>query len=368
MSQGPIQTEGYSQQIPSPHKHTFENGIAHPLLFLWDAWSYTEDDVMHLYCLAVSRLKSDGKPLEPMERNDFPFHIRHFTSKDIGRTWTDEGCFLRTSELPNEINGYTIWSGSVESLPDGKKLVAFTTLENNDPDRKFLQNIILGVSDDGYVVDKVSDEVLSSPRRDYETITEKGYYFDTPENLGSNDGENGGAILSWRDPFIFIDDDGAVNLFWGAKVGPTKSALVHAELLKNGGDYEIASLYPPVVVPDGNEFTQLELPKVLHDKEKGVYYLMISTCNRLYEGQSDEEVDKGVRVYRSDAINGPWQSLGNKILSDENLFGPTVLKTDFPNNRLLCIAPYTDAADDKQSLTFSPTFYVYLDTLRVEFL
>lgn len=44
------------------------------------------------------------------------------------------------------------------------------------------------------------------------------------------------------------------------------------------------------------------------------------------------------------------------------------LKTDFSNNRLLYIASYSDIAKLDLSLTFSNGFYVYLDTLRVEFL
>lgn len=368
MSKIPISKEDKAQRIPPPYHHNFENGIRHPLLHLWDAWSYVEADIMHLYCLAISRLKPDGTQLQPMERNDFPFHIRHFTSENAGSSWKDEGCFLKPEAWSKKFNSYTIWSGSIEVLPDGRKLVAFTALEKVDSNHRFLQNIVLAVSDDGYVIDQVADIALSSPRRDWEKITKKGYYLDVPEKLGSNTGEGGGPILAWRDPFVFLDNNEKINLFWGAKVSPTASALVRAKLKKDGPFYKITKLFPPVTVPDGNEFTQLELPKVLHDKEKELYYLIISSCNRLYEGQSDEEVDKGVRVYKSHSIDGPWKALGGKILGSENLFGPTVLKTDFKNNRLLCIAPYTDAAENNLSLTFSPVFYVYLDTLKVEFL
>ena len=355
------------QQIPPPSNEIFENGINHPLLYLWDSWSYKDAGVLHLYCLAVSRVKHDGSPLQPMERNDFPFHIRHFTSDTNGRLWKDEGCFLKPEKWAKKLNCHTIWSGSIEAMPDGRKLTAFTAVEKNDPDHEFVQNIVLAISNDGYNVDRIADDVLSSPRRDWEEIIEMGYYLDDKKELGSNNGEGGGPILAWRDPFIFIEKEDKINLFWAGKISPTKSALVRAELQKDGELFKIASLFPPVTVPDGNTFTQLELPKVVYDDKKEIYYLIISSCNRLYEGQSDEEVDKGVRFYKSGSLNGQWEALGDKILGTENLFGPTVLDTDFKNNRLLCIAPYTDAAEKDRSLTFSAVFYVYLDTLRVEF-
>jgi len=368
MSKKSIYAEEKEQQIPPPFDHIFENGINHPSLYLWDAWSYVEADRIHLYCLAISKLKPDGTPLQPIERNDFPFHVRHFTSENAGKNWKDEGCFLKLETWSRKLKCYTIWSGSIEVLPDNLKLFAFTALEKVDAKLKFLQNIVLATSGDGYTVDHIADIAVSSPHRDWKEITSSGYYLDVPEKLGSNEGECGGPILAWRDPFVFLDNDNKVNLFWGGKISPTRSALVRAELKNNGALYKIDKLFPPVTVPDAHEFTQLELPKVLHDQEKGLYYLIISSCNRLYEGQSDKEVDKGVRIYQSNSIDGPWKALGGKILGSKNLFGPTVLKTDFKNNRLLCIAPYTDAAEDNLSLTFSPVFYLYLDTLKVEFL
>ena len=86
-----------------------------------------------------------------------------------------------------------------------------------DSDHNFIQNIVLAVSGDGYVINQVADMVLSSPNRDWEEITKKGYYLDVPETLGSNEGEGGGPILAWRDPFIFLDKDENVNLFWGGQ-------------------------------------------------------------------------------------------------------------------------------------------------------
>ena len=354
--------------IPPSYPKKFENGINHPHLFLWDSWSYVEENVIHLYSLAISRLKADGTPLPSGERNSFPFHFRHFSSEDNGKSWKDEGCFLKKGEGTDRHDSRTVWSGSTEVLPDGRKLVAYTGLNVVDTEHLFLQNIALAISSDGYTIAHISDTAISSPKRDYDEITRLGYYLDTPDNLGSNEGEDEGPILAWRDPFIFIDTTGEINLFWAAKVGPLKNAIARAVLTPDGDLFKIAKLFPPVTLPDGHKFTQLELPKIVYDKEKSLYYLMISSCNRLYEGQADSEVDKGVRLYRANAIDGPWEPLGGKLLGEENLFGPTILKTDFKNDRLLCIAPYTEAAEESLRLTFAPVFYIYLDLPRLEFL
>ncbi|MDG5490714.1 hypothetical protein [Psychroserpens sp. SPM9] len=353
--------------IPDAYRKKFVNGIRHPYLYLWDSWSYVENNIIHLYCLAISRHKPNGELLEPTNRNDFPFHIRHFTSLDDGLSWEDQGCFLKPEDVSKH-NYRTIWSGSVEPMPNGEKLVAFTGLEALDSTHNFRQNIAIGTSKEGYTVDTIQNHIISSPTRDWKTITGKGYYLDSVENLGSNLGEKDGPIMSWRDPFIFYDKDGELNIFWAAKISPRTGALARATLKYNDVFFDIAELHPPVTVPDIADFTQLEVPKIIYDADKGRYYMVIASCNRLHENQPDSEIKKEVRVYTSKDINGPWESLGEKLLGEKNMFGLTILKSDFKNNRLLCIAPYTEAADPDLMLTFAPVFYIYLDELRVEFL
>jgi hypothetical protein len=167
--------------IPKAYETLFLNGIKHPYLYLWDAWSYCEDETLHLYCLAVPRFLSDGSELDPNERNNFPFHIRHFSSKDNGNSWKDEGCFLSTDEV-SKLDFKTIWSGSVKPISDGRKLVAFTGIRSIDSNRNYHQNIALGISNDGYSVQNNSKITLSSPSKDWDEIVDKGYYFDGSSN------------------------------------------------------------------------------------------------------------------------------------------------------------------------------------------
>ncbi len=352
-----------STWIPAAHSEPFVGGIVHPTLYLWDAWSYLDGDKIHLYCLAVSRTDSEGRRLDPAKRNERPFHVRHFVSSDDAKTWTDAGCFQEPTTGSSSFDSRTLWSGSIAPLADGNKLVAYTGVRENGPDLTFQQSIGLAISRDGSRIDHRYKEPISCCYRDWQTITDLGYYLGDKSGLGHQSGEAGGPILAWRDPFVFVEDD-LIHLFWGAKVGSHQSALAHALINKADSGFEMSRLCEPVTVPDGHEFTQLELPKILYDGERGRYYLLISTCNRLFEGQTDAEVDKRVRLYSSSSLNGPWLpdgKDGSTILRDDrHMFGLTVLDADFERGELRCIAPYTDAADERLRLTLSEPFAVKL--------
>lgn len=356
------------QVIPKSSDQRFTEGIQHPNLFLWDAWSFYEDEVIHLYCLALERYTSDQVAIDATQRNQYPFHIRHFTSTDEGKSWTDAGVFLRPRSGEGRHDSRTVWSGSTEQLPDGRKLVAYTGLYEINAERCFLQNVSLAVSTDGYTVDKVAEEPLSCPSRDRAAILAMGYYLDEPQKLGHRDGENNGPILAWRDPFVFVDPQENIRLFWAAKTTSHHPVMAHALLEPQGKLFKIKKLLPPITLPDSAVYTQLELPKILYNPTDQWYYLIVATCNRLYEGQSDAEVGKAIRMYRSRSLAAGWEAWGmdgSILFQQEHLFGMTVLKPDFANQRLLCISPYTEAAAPKLSLTFSKTFYLYLDPVRV---
>lgn len=356
--------------IPPPSKQKFRRGINHPELYLWDAWSYSESNTIHLYCLAVSRTKQNGQTLIESERNDFPFHVRHFSSQDNAQTWTDEGCFQTPGNSENGHDARNIWSGSIAPMPDGTILVAYTGLYQVSKERTFLQNIALALSSDGNSADWLDSKPISCPIRDREKILKLGYYLDDAERLGHKSGEQGGPVMSWRDPFIFCDNRQDIHLIWAAKSAPRKGVIAHCLLARKADGYHLEKLFPPVSLPDENLFTQAELPKIYHDDAKGIYYLIISTCNRISEGQADEDIDKTLRLYKSDSLSGPWEWVVNNksaISGTRGLFGMTVLKTDFKNNRVFCISPLIGVKQSSTSLSFSAPFYLDLTSNSIDY-
>lgn len=124
-----------------------------------------------------------------------------------------------------------------------------------------------------------------------------------------------------------------------------------------------ARLCPPVTLVDAEEFTQLEVPKIVYVKSLDVFLMLCSTTNRQSEGQDSREVDSLLRLYWASEVEGPWKPAGTQtsvIAGVELLFGATILEVDEASERLICIAPYTSGADATLALSFAPRFFIDL--------
>lgn len=344
--------------IPPFSLREYKDGIVHPTLWLWDSWTYKEGHQLHLYALALSRSAEDGTPILPEHRNDYPFHIRHFESSDKGESWSDLGSVLTRSPDPDSYYSRNVWSGSATRLPDNRKLMGFTGLRNLDEDHPFLQSIGFAISSDGMAFEQIAQKPASCPNRDYDTIIEAGYYLGPKDQLGHKDGEEGGPILAWRDPYTFIDRNGVIHAFWSAKVSPKVGAIAHATLIETKAGFEIETLHPPITLPDAMTITQAEVPKLYFDALNDTYYMLISACDRLFEGQNDSEVTKTLRLYKAHNIRGPWVNYKDEhspiIPGLPNMFGASIIETDFAAGQLKLIAPVTECASAEKQLTFAP--------------
>ncbi len=361
-------------EIPAPWPELMTDGICHPQLYLWDAWSYLEGDDVHLYCLAVNRKLRDGSTLAPQKRNAYQFHIRHFLSVDEGQHWRDCGALQTPGQAVDRHDARNIWSGSVLRLPDGGVLSAYTGIRESGDGMPFVQTLACAYSADGYSVEPGAQTLLSCPRRDSAQLREAGYYFASEAELGSAKGEEGGPILAWRDPYCFIDafadlantDAPVINAVWAAKSSRDQPAIGWGELGMRGKQYEMSKIMPPITLPDESLFSQIECPKIIIDPVKKRYLLLVATTTRFSEDQPDSEISKKIRLYYSDSLNTPWQMAGTEqsdIAGLENLFGMEVLKADFERGALLCMAPYTEMAEENKVLSFAPPFW--LDISRI---
>jgi hypothetical protein len=341
--------------IPAPHNDVFRNGIIHPELWLWDSWVDTRSNWIDLYCLALSRCDSEGRPILPSQRNDFPFHVRRFRSEDGGHSWRDCGHFFAPSTAGDGYCARNVWSGSCLDLGTGRTLHALTGLREAGQANTFLQTLFLAEADDSASTLSPPPRATLCPFTDYEQICAAGYFLGPPHELGSIEGEGGGPILAWRDPFLWRDENRQLHLLWSAKIAPSQACVGHALVHWDSARGWQTELQPPIHLPDSESITQAEVPKLYSSTDGYYYYLLISGCNRLHEKQPEIEVVKSHNLYRCPAISGPWQGhTDTSVLKLERdfLYGGSFLDPVLDPKGSRFIAPYTERASLEQCLTF----------------
>lgn len=351
--------------IPIACEALFRGGIQHPDLWLWDSWTMQEPSgIWHLYCLALSRTSESGAPIRPPQRNDYAFHIRHFMSSDAGTSWRDMGALLVPGNMQDGADERNVWSGSVYPLSDQRVAFGYTGVRECGPDRQFVQTICVGTGPTPAAPTEFTSAALSCPLRDYDTIRAMGYYLGPRQALGSNSGEEGGPILAWRDPFLFRSDDGQLHAFWSAKRAHTVPVIAHAKLKESNGQVLLDELMPPIELPDAYLYTQAEVPKVYRDPSTGDYVLLVSACNRMFEGQPDSEINQEQRLYRSVDLRGPWLPVCERssLLGGlDFMFGSSLVELSLDMGELKIVGPYTENGGPDRQLSFSPTVTLKLD-------
>lgn len=352
--------------IPPASPEVFAGGIDHPRLWLWDSWTLLEPSgLWHLYCLALSKVDADGNAIAPPARNNFAFHVRRFESCDQGQSWFDRGVMLEPRQVRDGADARNVWSGSVLRLDDGRVAFGFTGVRDCGPDRSFLQTICVATGSDPSEVKSAPFAAISCPLRDYDAIVARGYYLGPRETLGSNEGEAGGPILAWRDPFLFATGDGELHAVWSAKLSPTLPALAHARLKQDDDQISLTELCAPITLPDAALMTQAEVPKVYFDPETEDYLLLVSACDRRFEGQPDCELTHTLRLYRSRDIRGPWRTFrasGSALPGLDGLFGASLIRHDITAGRLSVIGPYTENSGPERQLQFAQTVDLHIET------
>lgn len=349
--------------VPERHPEPFRNGIVHPTLWLWDSWVDTRPDRIDLYCLALARHCAEGRPIWPRERNDFPFHVRRFRSTDGAGTWIDCGDVFAPVTAGDGYCARNVWSGSCIDLGAGRTLHALTGLRVLEPSRPFLQTLFLAESDADATALGAPHEALLCPMRDYAQISAAGYYLGPESDLGSAEGEDGGPILAWRDPFVWRDEHARLILLWSAKATAREACVGRAVLERGACGAWKAALQPPIRLPAGETITQAEVPKIYRAAEGEGLYLLVSGCDRVRETQPDHEVTKTHNLFQSATLDGPWRAyatssvlpVGKPFLYGGSFVDPVI---GAPGARF--IAPYSERADVQKQLTFESLLTVSL--------
>ena len=202
--------------------------------------------------------------------------MRHFLSSDHGANWIDRGAILIPGTAGDGADARNVWSGSVTALQSGKFVFAYTGIRDCGPSRPFLQTICIATGTAPGAIKAAPREALSCPHRDYDNIRALGYYLGPRDGLGSSEGEQGGPIMAWRDPFVFRAHDNSLRAVWSAKIAPTIPAIANAILEERDGAIQLAELLAPIRLPDEHLMTQAEVPKVYWSSSTAEYLLLVS--------------------------------------------------------------------------------------------
>jgi hypothetical protein len=343
--------------VPARSLEVFKSGIRHPDLWLWDSWVLKRSpSEWVLYCLALAKLDASGRPILPSRRNEYTFHIRAFATPDAGASWRDLGAVLTHGQVSDGADSRNIWSGSILPLAGQSVAFGYTGVRDCGRDRQYLQSICVGLGSSPLSLDKIPRSSLSCPLRDYDDIISKGYYLGPRDALGHNNGEAGGPIMAWRDPFLFRSSDGELQAVWSAKLDARVPAIAHARLAIKGEDVLLSRLEEPIELPDAELMTQAEVPKIYHNPSDDDWWMLISACDRQYEGQPTHQVSHLHRLYRAKRPQGPWRVFdpsGSAVTGLDGLFGASIVEFNPEFSQIGFLGPYTENAGPERQLSFA---------------
>jgi beta-fructofuranosidase len=247
--------------------------------WVWDSWIADDGERYHLFFLKAPRALGD-----PGLRHRRAV-IGHASSMDLV-DWRIEPDALHP--LPGSWDDLALWTGSVVRGEDGVWRLYYTALGTRGHETRD-QRIGLAESDDLMEWRRVGDRPIAAvDPRWYKTLE-----------------EDETASETWRDPFVFQDDDGGGGwhmLITARILGAPRKAdgvLAHGR----SSDMRSWEIGPPLTVPAG--FGQLEVPQVRR---------MGSRCVLLFTCSPQEQTEQWIARFgphstwslSGDSMLGPW--------------------------------------------------------------
>jgi sucrose-6-phosphate hydrolase SacC (GH32 family) len=275
-----------------------------PDLLLWDNWLVEDGGTLFRYSLFAT---NDSEVIHHQRAA-----VMLATSKDGGKTWKKEGpALLPFKDRPGTFPDYVVWSSSVlkAKAGAGKEFRMFFTGRNEA--EGLIQGIGLAVSRDAKEW-KVVKRVLSpfDPR-----VAALGY------DITDDDG----VFPAFRDPFVFVDDDGKSHMYFAAKMKRADGSIVatvgHATSTDRG--HEEWKLEKPLVFP--KYYHQTEAPQVI--RKDGKIFLFISTQDDANKLNNMDKKCAFRGFVSTGGPTGPWEPLYSRgeapfPSKPEKIYGP----------------------------------------------
>ena len=198
--------------------------------WVWDHWIVDDGVMYHLFFLRASRALHDP------ERRHMNASMGHAVSADA-RTWELMPDALVHSEGP-AFDDRAIWTGSTVVKPDGSLRVFYTGISRAEAG--MVQRIGWADSVDGVTFERTAGEPVVADGRWYQKWTPGSGYDE-----------------AWRDPFVFLHDDGRWHMLITARargVDVRRSGVIGHAVSDDLDHWEVL---PPLTGP--SVFGQLEV-------------------------------------------------------------------------------------------------------------
>ena len=242
--------------------------------WLWDFWTATEGDVLHLFFLQAPR--SLGDP-ELRHRNAT---VGHATSRDL-RTWTRLPDALDRGE-PGSFDDRATWTGSILRVGD-EWVMAYTGIRDADARQR------IGFARSGDLATWTrGGPVLEADPRWYEAET-------------------------WRDPWLFAHD-GALHLLVTARAtgGPEdgRGVIAHAR----STDLASWEIGPPLTEP--GDFATLEVPQLARvgDRWRLLFSAHPAEHSAARLARTGIPAEGGTHVLSAASPLGPFEPEGDEFM------------------------------------------------------
>ena len=263
--------------------------------WLWDHWIADDGERYHLFFLRASRALHDP------QRRHMNASMGHAVSDDA-RSWDLLPDALVACEGP-AFDDRAIWTGSTVVRPDGSLRVFYTGISRAEAG--MVQRIGWADCTDGTTFERATSEPLVADGRWYQKWA-PGYGYDE----------------AWRDPFVFLHDDGRWHMLITARA---RGAGRAADVRRSGvighavsDDLDHWEVLPPLTAP--SVFGHLEVSQTRTVRGR---HLLIFSCG---QDMRAEPGPGGVWVAEGAGPLGPWDVDHARYVRPEHLYAGQLLR------------------------------------------
>jgi levansucrase len=313
----------------------------------WDAW-FTEGDTApkgHIFYLQAD-------PGLPSQERHAHSSIGHAVYTGGGQ-WTTDECPVIPQGTPGSFDE-AVWTGSVLSLAPKNHIMLYTGRSMPSPNHQYVQRIGLARS---------NDPAMRRWRKHGVPVLLSGGPYST---LDRDDSQIGPI---WRDPHLFVGEDGQVYAAIAARhADPTNAYSACIGLVRAIDSSFTRWEYLPPIVTGNFRYGEMEVPQVV--RHGGLYYIFFTVHSGHYSPAWAAEIGgarSGLHCYVTDRLGTPPVPVNDtgSVLDDTFVRGLRLIGP--PSGNKFDAIGWLDGENTPQGFVggLSSTYTIMLDGTKV---